>query len=133
MNVSMLGVRTMASSSPTTIAQRLELVLRLEPLRREARSRALEHSAELDRIVDVGACELTDDEAAARKRLEEPFVLECHEGDPEWCPRHAELLDQTELGNTLARLECSVEQELAESERRLRRLRVGVVSRVARS
>ena len=45
---------------------------------------------------------------AARKRLEEPFVLERHEGDPERCPRHAELLDQTKLGNALARLEGSV-------------------------
>ena len=35
MNVSMLGVRTTASSSRQQVAQRLELVLRLEPLRRE--------------------------------------------------------------------------------------------------
>ncbi len=125
--VSTLCVRTTASSSRQRVAQRLELVLRLEPLRREARSRALEHSAKLDRVVDVGTRELAHHEAAAGERLEEPFVLERHERDPERCPRDAELLDETKLGNALARLEHSVEQELAEPERRLRRLRVRVV------
>ena len=54
-------------------------------------------------------------------------MLECHEGDAEWCPGHAELLDQPELGNPLAWLERPIEQELAEPERGLRRLRVRVV------
>ena len=98
MKVSMLRVRTMASSSPTAFAQRSELVLRLEPLRREARRCALEHAAELDRVVDVGARELTHHEPAARECLEETLVLERHEGDSERGPRHAELLDKTELG-----------------------------------
>ncbi len=81
----MLGVRTTESSSRQKTAQRLELVLRLEPFRREARSRAFEHATELDRVVDVGTGELTHDEAAAGERLEEPFVLERHERDPERC------------------------------------------------
>ena len=71
---------------PAEIAQRLELVIRLETLRREPRGRALEHAAELDRVVDVGPGELAHDEAAAGKRLEEPLVLERHECDPERCP-----------------------------------------------
>ena len=71
---------------PAAIAQRLELVLRLEALGREARGSALEHAAELDRVVDVGAGELADDEAAARERLEQPLVLERHQGDPERRP-----------------------------------------------
>ena len=121
-------MRTTASSSRQQLAQRLELVLRLETLRRQARGRALEHPAELDRVVDVGARELAHDEAAARERLEKPFVLERHEGDPERRPGDAELLDEAKLGNALARLEGSLEQELAEPERRLRRLRVRVVA-----
>ena len=124
----MLGVRTTASSSRQRVAQRLELVVGLEPLRGEARSSALEHPAELDCVVDVGTGELAHDETAAGERLEEPLVLERHEGDPERCPRDAELLHQPKLGNPLARLERPVEQELTESERRLRRLRVRVVT-----
>ena len=113
---------------PKEVAQRLELVVRLETLRRQARRCAFEHAAELDRVVDVGARELTNDEAAARERLEEPFVLERHECAPERCTRHAELLDEAKLRNPLAWLEGSLEQELAEPERRLRRLRVREVS-----
>ena len=86
MNVSMLWRANHRVELPTELAQRLELVLRLEPLRREARGRALEHPAELDRVVDVGPGELAHDEAAAGERLEQPFVLERHEGDPERCP-----------------------------------------------
>ena len=55
-------------------------------------------------------------------------MLERHERDPERCSGYPELFDQTELGNPLARLEGPVEQELAEPERRLRRLRVRVVA-----
>ena len=128
MNVSMLWVPNDRVQLPAAVAQRLELVVRLEALRRQARGRALEHATELDRVVDVGARELAHHEAAARERLEKPFVLERHEGDPERRPRDAELLDQTELGNALARLESPIEQELAEPERRLRRLRVRVVT-----
>ena len=61
---------------PTASAQSRELVIRLQPLGREARSRALEHAAELDRVVDVGPGELVNHEAAAGERLEEPFALE---------------------------------------------------------
>ena len=71
---------------PAEIAQRLELVLRLEALGRQARGRALEHPTELDGVVDVGPGELAHDEAAAGERLEQPFVLERHEGDPERRP-----------------------------------------------
>ena len=93
----MLGVADDGVQLPAQSAQRLELLLRLQTLRRETRSRALEHAAELDRIVDVGTGELPHDEAAAGERLEEPFVLERHESDPERCTRNAELLDETEL------------------------------------
>ena len=86
MNVSMLGEWTTSSSSPAESAQRLELVLRLEPLRREARSGALEHSAELDRVVDVVTGELAHLETTAGERLEQPFVLERHERGPERGP-----------------------------------------------
>src|SRR5918995_517631 len=109
------------------LQQGLELVVRLQPLRREARSRALEHTAELDRIVDVAAGELAYNEAAAGERLEEPLVLERHEGATQRRPGDSELFDQTELGNALTRLEGAVQQELAEPKRGFRRLRVGVV------
>lgn len=112
----------------TAGTQGLELLLRLESFGPETRSRALEHAPELDRVVDIGACELAHDEAAARERLEEPFVLERHERDPQWRTGDAELLDQTKLGDALTRFEGSVQQELAEPEGRLRRLRVGVVT-----
>ena len=108
MNVSMLGVADHGVQLATALVQRLELVVGLEPLRGEARSSTLEHAAKLDCVVDVGTGELAHHEAAARKRLEEPFVLERHESDPERCPRHAELPHQPKLGNALARLERPV-------------------------
>ena len=91
----MLGARTIVSSSRQCSRSVLELAIRLEPLGREARSRALEHSAELDRVVDIGPGELTDHEAAAGERLEKPFVLERHQGDPERRAGDAELLDES--------------------------------------
>ena len=119
----MLGVRTTTSSSRHSLPQGLELVVRLQPLRREARSRALEHAAQLDRVVDVAPGELAHHEAAAGERLEDAFVLERHECDPERRPRDPELLDQAKLGDALARLERSVEQKLTKAERRLRNMR----------
>ncbi len=97
----------------TARAQRRELLLRLESLGRQARGGALEHAAELDRIVDVGAGELAHHEPPAGECLEEPLVLERHEGDAKRRPRDTELLDETQLRNPLARLEGSVQQELA--------------------
>ncbi len=96
--------------APAAVAQRLELLLRLEPLRSEPCRSPLQHAPELDRIVDVRARELAHDEAPARQRLEQPLVLERHQGDAERCPRDAELLHEPELGNALARLEGAVEE-----------------------
>ena len=92
------------------VAQGLELRLRLEPLRSQPCRSPLQHAPELDCIVDVGARELAHDEAPARKRLEQPLVLERHQGDAERCPRDAELLHEPELGDALARLEGAVEE-----------------------
>ena len=122
MNVSMLGLRTTTSSWRQQLAERVELVVRLEALCGQASRGAFEDAAQLERIVDVRARELTDDEATARKRLEEALVGEGHQRDPERRPRHAELLDEPQLGNALARLEHSAQQEFTEPEDRLRRL-----------
>jgi hypothetical protein len=94
---------------PAALAQRLELVVGLEPLRRETRGRSLEDAAELDGVVDVGTGELAHYETSTGECLEESFVLERHESDPERCPRDPQLLDQTKLRNALAWLEGSLE------------------------
>ena len=68
--------------------------------------------------------ELARDEAAAGKRLEQTLVLERHQRDPQRRPRHAELLDEPQLGDALPRLERAAQQQLAKTQRRLHRLRV---------
>ena len=60
-------------------------------------------------------------------------MLERHEGDPERGARDAELVDEAELGDALARLEGTAQQELTEPECRLRRLRVLLVTARHRS
>jgi hypothetical protein len=111
----------------TDIAERIEVAVGVQALGREPCGGAFEHAPQLDRVVDVRASELADDEPTAGHCLEEPFVLEGHECDAQRRSRDAQLLDEAKLRHALARLERAAQQELAQPERRLRRLGVLLV------
>jgi hypothetical protein len=91
-------------------------------LRGQPRGGALEHAAQLDRVVDVTAREGAHAVAAAFTRREQPFVLEARERQPQRRARHAEPLDERELGHALAGRELAVEDQLAQREQRRRGL-----------
>src|SRR4051812_2511687 len=115
--------------------QRLELVRVLEALGREPRGRPLEHAAQVDRVGRLLARERAHDEAAARRRLDEPLVLEAGEREAQWRARDAELRRERDLRQPLAGAELAVEHELAQAQRRaqpLRQLRDGPAHRMPR-
>ena len=58
------------------VDERLELIDRLEALRREPGCGALEHPTQLDRVRHVPEGEGPDNEAAPRERLEQALVSE---------------------------------------------------------
>ena len=106
----------------------VELRRRLEPLGCEPRGRCLEDASELDRIGDVAQREGAHDEPTAGERPEQPFVGERRQRQPERCARDPEPLGEIDLGDALFRCQLAREDELAQPERRLGRLRAGCVA-----
>ena len=100
----------------------------LEPLGGEPRGRSLEDAPQLDRIGDVVQREGAHDEPAAGERPEQPLVGERRERQPERCARDAEPLGEIDLGDALVRRQLAREDELAQAERRLGRLRAGYIA-----
>ena len=102
--------------------ERVELLEGLEALCREQGCRALERTAQFDRVGYVGAGERAHNEATAGERLQQPFVSERREREAERRPRDAESLRELDLGDALPRSERAVENELAQAQLGLHRL-----------
>src|SRR3954466_9285556 len=115
--------------------QRLELVRVAEPRARQPRGGALEHPAQVDRVGRLLTRERAHDEAAARRRLDEPLVLEAREREAQRRARDGALRGERDLRQPLAAAQLSVEHELAQAQRRaqpLRQLRRGWAHRIPR-
>src|SRR4051794_10761990 len=103
--------------------ERLEVVWVVEALGGQPGGRALEHAAQVDRVGRLLARERPHDEPAARRRLDEPLVLEAREGEAQRRPRDAELIRERDLREPLAAAQLAVEHELAQAQRRAQPLR----------
>src|SRR3954454_18721456 len=115
--------------------QRLELVGVVEALGGEPRGGALQDAAQVDRVGGLLARERAHDEAAARRRLDEPLVLEAREREAQGRARDAELRGERDLRQALPAAQLAVEHQLAQAQRRaqpLRQVRRGWAHRLPR-
>src|SRR3954447_26171387 len=96
--------------------QRLELVRLVQALGGQPRGGALEHAAQVDRVGGLLARERAHDEAAARRRLDEPLVLETREREAQRRTLDAELRRERDLRQPLAAAQLAVEHELAQAQ-----------------
>ena len=99
-------------------AQRADLAAGRAALGGEARSRALEHAAQLDRVAHVGLGERAHRVATAREVSQQALVLERGQRQAQRRARHAETLHERQLAHPLARLELAAEDQFAQPQQR---------------
>ena len=93
-----------------------ELAARDAALGGEARGGSFDDPAQLDGVVDVGVRELAHHVPAAGQNLEQALVLELRQRQPQRRPRHAEALDQRQLGDARAGRELAAQEQFAQPE-----------------